>query len=353
MAVPIEQLLDFIIAQGGSDLHLSVNFPPACRVNGEIMPLDLAPLTAEDTEEIMRSITSEDRQQKLREMGSVDFGFAYGQEARFRVNIFRQKGSLSLVLRQIPTKFLDMDQIGLPQQIKNLLFTPRGLILVTGPTGSGKSTTLASMINYINENVHGHILTIEDPIEYFHPHKQSIVNQRELGVDVPSFAEGLRRALREDPDVVLVGEMRDLETMEAAINAAETGHLVFATLHTTGAVRTVDRIVGAFPTSQQEQIRIQLSGNLKAVVSQVLLRRSDGKGRVAALEIMIQTDAISNKIRDNKTYSIYSDLQTSSRLGMWTLDSHLVNLLRQGLIDMNTVMTMSQRPDDLKELLKS
>ncbi len=352
MAVPIEQLLDFIIEQGGSDLHLSVNFPPACRLNGEITPLDLPPLTGEDTEEIMRSITSEERQQKLREMGSVDFGFAYGESARFRVNIFRQKGFLSLVLRQIPTKFLDMDVIGLPPQIKNLLFTPRGLILVTGPTGSGKSTTLASMINYINENTRGHILTIEDPVEYFHPHKQCIVNQRELGVDCPSFADGLRRALREDPDIVLVGEMRDLETMEAAINAAETGHLVFATLHTTGAARTVDRIVGAFPMNQQEQIRIQLSGNLKAVISQVLLRRVDGKGRVAGLEIMVQTDGIANKIRDNKTFSIYSDIQTGSKLGMWTLDSHLVYLLRQGIIDMNTVMTMSQRPEDLKELLK-
>ncbi|MDZ4742943.1 MAG: type IV pilus twitching motility protein PilT [Verrucomicrobiota bacterium] len=352
MAVPIEQLLDFIIEQGGSDLHLSVNFPPACRLNGEITPLDLPPLTPEDTEEIMRSITSDDRQQKLREMGSVDFGFAYGEASRFRVNVFRQKGNLSLVLRQIPTKFLDMDMIGLPPQIKNLLFTPRGLILVTGPTGSGKSTTLASMINYINENVRGHILTIEDPIEYFHPHKQSIVNQREIGVDCPSFSEGLRRALREDPDVILVGEMRDLETMEAAINAAETGHLVFATLHTTGASRTVDRIVGAFPTDQQDQIRIQLSGNLKAVISQVLLRRQDGKGRIAGLEIMVQTDAIANKIRDNKTFALYSDLQTGSKLGMWTLDSHLVHLLRQGIIDMNTVMTMSQRPEDLKQLLK-
>jgi twitching motility protein PilT len=256
-------------------------------------PIDAPPLTPEDTEVLMRSITNEDYIQQVRSKGGTDFGFAYGEMARFRVSVFRQKGFFGMVLRQIPKTLLTLEQIGLPPIIKELLYKPRGLILVTGPTGSGKSTTLASMVNVINEERDVHVITIEDPIEYFHNHKKSVVVQREVGVDVPSFSEALRRALRQDPDIILVGEMRDLETTEAAISAAETGHLVFGTLHTTGAARTVDRIVDQFPANQQEQIRTQLAGTLQAVVSQLLLPRADGKGRNAAFEIMISTPSIS------------------------------------------------------------
>ncbi|MDX2226489.1 MAG: type IV pilus twitching motility protein PilT [Verrucomicrobiae bacterium] len=350
--VSIEQLLDFMIQARGSDLHITVGFPPACRLNGSIRGLDLPPLKPEDTEHLVKSITSEDRQQQLREAGSVDFGFSYGEIARFRVNVFRQKGSLAMVLRQIPSKLLTLSDVGLPPSIQEVLDLPRGMVLVTGPTGSGKSTTLAAMINFINENRSDHIITIEDPIEYFHPHKRCIVNQREVGSDTKTFADALRRALREDPDVILVGEMRDLETMESAINAAETGHLVFATLHTTGAARTVDRIVGAFPMNQQDQIRIQLAGNLRAVVSQLLLPTADGNGRVACHEIMINNDAIASKIRDNKSFAIISDIQTGSKAGMRSLDQHLVELFRAGLIDISQVMTKCQRPDDIRAYLK-
>ena len=251
----------------------------------------------------MRSITSEERIQGTREHGGADFGFAFGDAARFRVSVFKERGNFGMALRQLPTKLLTMEQIGVPSSTKELLYKPRGLVLVTGPTGSGKTTTLASMINIINEERdEAHIITIEDPIEYYHPHKKSLITQREIGVDVPNFAEGLRRALRQDPDVILVGEMRDLETIEAAITAAETGHLVFGTLHTTGAAKTVDRIVNAFPTNQQEQIRIQLSTVMAAVISQLLIPRIDKPGRIAVFEVMVNTPSIAALIRDNKTF---------------------------------------------------
>ena len=343
--VEMNELLALAVEEKASDLHVTVGSPPLLRIHGSLQPLDCPSLTPEDTERLMKSITSADHQQKVREQGGTDFGFGFGEKARFRVSVLKAKGNVGVVLRQIPTELMSLEEIGLPGQVKELLFKPRGLVLVTGPTGSGKTTTLASMINVINQERDSHIITVEDPIEYYHLHKKSVVTQRELGVDVPSFKEALKRALRQDPDVILVGEMRDLETMEAAITAAETGHLVFATLHTTGAARTVDRIVDAFPTQQQEQIRTQLSVGIIAVVSQLLLQKADGNGRVAAFEIMISTPSIRSLIRDNKTYRITSDIQTGAKYGMITLDAHLMALYDAGLIRYEDVVTKSQDPD--------
>ncbi len=345
MSYQMSDLLQLMVSEGAADLHIRVNIPPVIRLHGVLHRVDGPPLKPEDTEELMRSITSEDHIQQIREKGGADFGFAFGEMARFRVSAFKEKGNFALVLRQIPSKLLTFEQIGLPPAVKELLWKPRGLILVTGPTGSGKTTTLASMINIINEERdEAHIITIEDPIEYYHKHKKAVVTQREVNVDVPNFAEALRRALRQDPDVILVGELRDLETMEAAIAAAETGHLVFGTLHTTGAAKTIDRIVNAFPTNQQEQIRIQLSTVLQAVISQLLLPRSDKPGRVAIFEIMVNTPSIAALIRDNKTFRIQSDIQTGAKFGMFTLDSFLVEKWQAGLISEEEVVTKSQDP---------
>jgi twitching motility protein PilT len=321
--------------------------PPVIRLHGRLVHMDLPSLGSEETEHLMKAITSEAHIQKVREQGGTDYGFAFGDAARFRVSVFKERGNYGLVLRQIPNKLMSLEQIGLPPSVKDLLFRPRGLVLVTGPTGSGKTTTLASMIDIINTEEDCHIITIEDPIEYYHPHKKSVVTQREVGVDVPDFAEALRRGLRQDPDVILVGEMRDLETMEAAITAAETGHLVFATLHTTVAARTVDRIVDAFPTDQQEQIRTQLASSILAVISQVLLVRADAKGRVACFEIMISTPSIQALIRDNKTFRITSDIQTGAKYGMMTLDSNLMSLYEQGKISYGDLITIAQDPQSI------
>jgi twitching motility protein PilT len=347
MSVQMEDLLQVVVDEGGSDLHIHVGLPPVIRQHGRLIHMDLPVLTGEDTEHLMKAITSESHIQKVREQGGTDFGFAYGEISRFRVSVFKERGNYGVVLRQIPNKLMSLDQIGLPPSVKDLLFRPRGLVLVTGPTGSGKTTTLASMIDIINTEEDCHIITVEDPIEYYHPHKKSLVTQREVGVDVPDFAEALRRGLRQDPDVILVGEMRDLETMEAAITAAETGHLVFATLHTTGAARTVDRIVDAFPTDQQEQIRTQLASSILAVISQVLLIRADGKGRVACFEIMIVTPSIQALIRDNKTFRITSDIQTGAKYGMVTLDSNLMSLYERGLISYGDLITTAQDPQSI------
>ncbi len=345
MSYQMSDLLQLMVSEGAADLHLRVNIPPVIRLHGILHRVEGPPLRPEDTEELMRSITSEDHIQHVRERGGADFGFAFGELARFRVSVFKEKGNFAMVLRQIPSKLLTMEQIGLPPSVRELLYKPRGLILVTGPTGSGKTTTLASMINIINEERDdAHLITIEDPIEYYHKHKKSVVTQREVNVDVPNFAEALRRALRQDPDVILVGELRDLETMEAAIAAAETGHLVFGTLHTTGAAKTIDRIVNAFPTNQQEQIRIQLSTVLQAVISQLLLPRSDKPGRVAIFEIMINTPSIGALIRDNKTFRINSDIQTGAKYGMVTLDGFLIEKFQAGLISQEEVITKSQDP---------
>src|SRR6478735_3440756 len=348
---PMEDLLRLCVDEGGSDIHLSVGAPPAVRLRGKLIKLELRPLAAEDTEALARSITSEGNLHRANSEGSVDFGLTFREDNRFRVSLYRQRGTLAMVLRLIPKRLLTLDEIGFPQSVRELLSLPRGLILVTGPTGSGKTTTLASMLDVINTTTDAHIITVEDPIEYFHDHKSGLVNQREIGVDVPTFAEGLRRALRQDPDVILVGEMRDLETMETAITAAETGHLVFSTLHTTGASRTVDRIIDAFPADQQQMIRAQISTNLKAVISQLLLPRADGKGRVAAFEVMINTPSIAALIRDNKTFRISNDILTGSKYGMMTLEQSLVNLYSRGLIERDLVTGKAQDPQAAEQLL--
>src|SRR4051794_29541150 len=345
MSYQMSDLLQLMVSEGAADLHIRVHIPPVIRLHGILHRVDGPSLKPEDTEELMRSITSEDHIQHVRERGGADFGFAFGEMARFRVSVFREKGNFACVLRQIPTKLLKLEEIGLPPSVRELLYKPRGLVLVTGPTGSGKTTTLASMINIINEERDdAHLNTIEDPIEYFHKHKKGLVTQREVNVDVPNFAEALRRALRQDPDVILVGELRDLETMEAAITAAETGHLVFGTLHTTGAAKTIDRIVNAFPTNQQEQIRIQLSTVLQAVISQLLLPRVDKPGRVAIFEIMVNTPSVAALIRDNKTFRLNSDIQTGAKCGMVTLDSFLIDKCLSGMISQEEVITKSQDP---------
>lgn len=345
--VHIDRLLDTCIRVNASDIHLHVGRPPVLRIDGALRSLETKSLDAEDTVSLMKSVTPERNQQELQEEGGTDFGFAFGDKGRFRVSVFRQKGNISMVLRLIPTKILTFEEIGLPRIVRNLCFRPRGLFLVTGPTGSGKTTTLATMIDYINRNRDDHIITIEDPIEYYHTHIRCCVTQREVGVDVPSFAEALRRSLRMDPDVVLVGEMRDLETMEAAIRAAETGHLVFATLHTTGAQGTINRVIDAFPVSQQEQIRVQLSINVLAVLSQTLLRKKMG-GRVAAYEFMVCTPAIQNLIRENKTYRIDSAIQTGKKFGMQLLDDHLWKLYDDGMCEADDCIERARQPAELE-----
>src|SRR5687767_14426062 len=343
MAYSMSDLLQLVVSEGASDLHIRVAVPPVIRLHGILHRVEGPALKSEDTEELMRSITSEDHVQQVRERGGADFGFAFGELARFRVSVFKERGNFGMVLRQIPSKLLTLEQIGIPVSVKELLYKPRGLVLVTGPTGSGKTTTLASMINIINEERDdAHLITIEDPIEYYHTHKKAVVTQREVHVDVPNFAEGLRRALRQDPDIILVGELRDLETMEAAIAAAETGHLVFGTLHTTGAAKTIDRIVNAFPTNQQEQIRIQLSTVLQAVISQLLIPRIDKPGRVAIFEIMVNTPSIAALIRDNKSFRIQSDIQTGAKYGMVTLDGFLIEKYLAGMFAREEVVTKAQ-----------
>ncbi|MGA2616704.1 MAG: type IV pilus twitching motility protein PilT [Thermoguttaceae bacterium] len=344
--VLIEKLLQTVVKRKASDLHITVGQPPVLRIDGRLKKLETKVLEPEDTVNLMKSIAPDRCQQELQQVGGSDFGFAFGDLARFRVSIFKQKGYVGMVLRQIPTKLMDFQELGTPPALKDLVLRPRGLVLVTGPTGSGKTTTLAAAIDYLNQNIDHHIITIEDPIEFYHPHKKSTVNQREIGVDVPTFAEAIRRGLRQDPDVILVGEMRDLETIEAAITAAETGHIVFATLHTTGAQGTITRIIDVFPTSQQEQIRTQLSTAVIGVVSQVLMPKIGG-GRVAAYEMLVVTPAIANLIRENKTFRITSAIQTGQKLGMQLLDDHMFKLWRQGIVDKKEILFRANNPDDL------
>ena len=364
-----DELLQAIIDEGGSDLHIRARMPPLLRVHGELLPLAEEPMNDDESQalvcEFVNGIAENDPKRKpdveklLKELetnGGADFALAHPDGTRFRVSVFKERKRYGAVLRQIPSGLLTLEQIGLPNTVRELLFKPRGLILVTGPTGSGKSTTLASMIDVINQERSVHIITIEDPIEFYHESKKSIVTQREVGDDVPSFAEAIRRALRQDPDVILVGEMRDLETIAAAITAAETGHLVFGTLHTTGSAETIDRIVDAFPMNQQAQIRTQLAAGLQAVISQILLPKLDANGevhgRVAAFEIMTRTDAICSRSRDNKTNMIKSDLQTGAKYGMFTLDTSLTNLYKQGLISYEELITKSQDPESVVNKLK-
>jgi len=326
-----------------------VGRPPVLRIDGRLRSLETKVLEPNDTVALMKSITPERNQQELQEEGGTDFGFAFGDKARFRVAIFRQKGNITVVLRLIPSKILTFEEIGLPKICAALCRRPRGMFLVTGPTGSGKTTTLATMIDYINQSFDRHIVTVEDPIEYYHNHKKSIINQREVGIDVPSFAEALRRVLRQDPDVILVGELRDLETIESAIRAAETGHLVFSTLHTTSAAGTITRIIDIFPVNQQEQIRTQLSINLMAVLSQILCPLATGKGRMAAYEFMVVTPAISNLIRENKSYRIDSSIQTGKKLGMQLLDDHLWQIYDKGKITLEEMLDKARQPGALQD----
>jgi twitching motility protein PilT len=350
--IQMDKLLELVVAKGASDLHLNVGSPPVVRIHGRLRPLNTPALASEDTVALMKAIASDRAQHELNEKGGSDFGFGYGDKARFRVSIFKQKGMVGLVLRQIPQRLLSLDEIGLPPSVRNLCLRPRGLVLVTGPTGSGKTTTLASLIDFINSEVDRHIVTIEDPIEYFHNHKKSLVTQREVGVDIGGFQEALRRALRQDPDVILLGEMRDLETISAAITAAETGHLVFATLHTTGAAETIHRIVDAYPPAQQEQIRTQISTALIAVISQTLLQLPDGKGRVAAFELMIMTSGIAHLIRENKIHRIDSEIQTGAKLGMQLLDDHLYRLFLEKKIKYQDMMERARNPLELQKRVK-
>jgi twitching motility protein PilT len=346
--VHIDRLLETVIRQNASDLHLTVGEPPIIRLHGHLRRLETKVLGPDDTTALMRAIVPERNQQELQEEGGTDFGFAFGDAGRFRVAVFKQKGHVAMVLRLIPFKIMTFEEIGLPRICRALCRRPRGLFLVTGPTGSGKTTTLATMLDYVNKNFDRHIVTVEDPIEYYHTHKTSILNQREVGVDVPSFSEALRRVLRQDPDVILVGELRDLETMESAIRAAETGHLVFSTVHTTGCQGTVNRIIDAFPHEQQEQIRVQLSINLIACLSQALLPRQP-KGMVAAYEFMVVTPAIANLVRENKTYRIDSMIQTGKKYGMQLLDEHLWNLYAEGAITSADAVDCSRNPGQMQD----
>ena len=321
----IDKLLNACIRQGASDIHTTTGQPPTFRLHGRMRRLETKTLEPEDTVSLMKSIAPERCQRELQEAGTSDFGFAFGDAGRFRVSIFKQRGDIGMVLRLIPNDMLTPEQLGTPSVVKEIVMRPRGMFLVTGPTGSGKSTTLAGLVNFLNETVDHHIITIEDPIEFYHYHKKSVINQREVHVDVPSFAEAIKRALRQDPDVILVGELRDLETIEAAITAAETGHVVFGTLHTNSAQKTIDRIIDAFPGNLQDQIRTQLSTCLLGVLAQQLLPKIGG-GRIAAYELMVGTSAIQNLIRENKTFRITSSIQTGKKEGMQLMDDHLYEL---------------------------
>jgi twitching motility protein PilT len=329
----IDQFLRVLAEQKGSDLHLTTGAPPMMRLHGHLQPFKFRELQARDMETLIYEIM--DEEWRVRFLDNKDFDFAYEIEgvARFRVNVFWQRKGLGAVFRTIPSEILTADQLGLPEAVRNFCMLSKGLVLVTGPTGSGKSTTLAAMVDLINETRHDHVLTIEDPIEFTHPNKKCLVNQREIGSNTRSFANALRAALREDPDVILVGEMRDRETIELGMTAAETGHLVFGTLHTNSAPKTVDRIIDVFPADQQEQIRSMLAESLKGVVSQILLRKKGGSGRIAAHEIMVGTPAVSNLIRENKVHQIPSMIQTGKKDGMQLLDQHIMEHFMSGVID--------------------
>ena len=328
----MEQLLQQAVKSGASDLHITVGVPPTLRINGKLVPMDHPILVVKDTEKLFIAITKAEQQLYFKEHGEIDFSYAIFGLSRFRVNAFRQRGSVAIVIRVVNENVPTLDQLGHPAILKTLAGQARGLVLVTGPTGSGKSTTLAAMINLINSERSCHILTLEDPIEYLHKHNKSIVNQREMHSDTKSFTIALRAALREDPDVILVGEMRDPETIATAITAAETGHLVLATLHTGSAAQTIDRIIDAFPAHQQQQIRIQLSVTLQGIVAQQLLPRVDQQGRVAALEILIATPAVRNIIREGKTHQLTSVIQTGAKFGMQPMDIALRDLYRRGTV---------------------
>ncbi|OWA36219.1 type IV pili twitching motility protein PilT [Saccharibacillus sp. O16] len=329
----IEALLREMYARGASDLHIAVGAPPSIRVHGSLMPLGGEAVNPAEAEEMAADLLGEERSIRFRTQGELDFAYALPGADRFRINVYRQKGYAAVSARSIPEKIPTMEQLGLPASLASLAHKPQGLILVTGPTGSGKSSTLAAMINDVNLKSSKHIVTLEDPIEFMHEHRKSLVHQREVGLDTASFADGLRAALRQDPDVILVGEMRDLETISSAITAAETGHLVLATLHTTDAPKTIDRIIDAFPAHQQAQVRTQLSSVLTAVISQRLLPNRGGQGRTCATEVLINTPAVANLIRSEKVHQIRSVMQTGKAFGMHTLEMNLREHLQRGAVD--------------------
>ena len=355
MLISIEELLEKVVQMGGSDLHVSANLPPIIRIDGKLSPLDFPPFTPDNMETLLFPMLSNDSRRKLEQDWELDFSYGLQGLCRFRVNIYKDKGNYAAAFRIIVSDAPTMDELGLPAICKTVCEKPRGLVLVTGPTGSGKSTTLAAMINYINTTRSEHILTIEDPIEFIHKSKKSVVHQRELGQDTRSFANALKSALREDPDIILVGEMRDYETIALALTAAETGHLVFGTLHTASASQTIDRIVDVFPEGQQFQIRTQLSSSLVAVFAQTLLPKlcPDGskRGRIMAQEILLVNPAVANLIRESKAAQIYSTIQMSQGIGMQTLEMSLANLYKRKLITLDDAMGRATHPDDLKRLI--
>jgi twitching motility protein PilT len=349
----IDVLLHAMVERGASDLHLTAGSPPVIRVNGRLQRLlEYEKLEPEETRSLIYRIISTEQQKNLETQRNLDFAYSVPGLARFRVNAFFQRESLAAAFRMIPARIRSLEELNMPTQLYGLADNPRGLVLVTGPTGSGKSTTLASLLDYVNKSRHEHILTIEDPIEFLHWHGSCIVNQRELGPDATTFADALRAALREDPDVILVGEMRDLETISTALTAAETGHLVFATLHTQSAPQTIDRVIDVFPAEQQGQIRVQLAGTLQGIVTQNLVPTADGRGRVAALEILIPDDAVRNLIRQAKIEQIYSVMQTSTSRGMMTMEQSLADLVQRRVISSDLAYARSSRPDQLAGILE-
>ena len=348
----MHQLLKAMVDQGGSDLHITTGSAPQCRIDGHMTPMKLPPMQPAETKQLCYSILTDAQKRKFEEESELDFSFGVKGLARFRGNIFLQRGALAGVFRQIPYKILTFEELGLPPVVRTISKKPRGLVLVTGPTGSGKSTTLASIIDVINNERHEHIITVEDPIEYIHPHKKCVVNQREVGSDTQSFKKALKYILRQDPDVVLLGELRDLETIEAALTIAETGHLCFATLHTNSAVQSINRIVDVFPTNQQAQVRTQLSFVLEGVMSQILLPKMSGKGRALALEVMVPNMAIRALIRDDKIHQMYSQMQMGQeKFGMQTMNQSLFMLYHKKQISMETALTRSSEPEELKQMI--
>ena len=352
MSFDFADLLLEVIERNASDLHLTAGAHPTVRVRGRLLPLEEYPvMTTEQTREIVYSILTNDQRQRLETDWQIDFAYAIPDRARFRVNAYYQRAAIGAAFRLIPFSIKTVEELGLPVVMHELAKRPRGFVLVTGPTGSGKSTSLAAVVDEINSTREEHIMTIEDPIEFLHGHKKCIVNQREIGSDAQSFAAGLKAALRQDPDVILVGEMRDLETIHTALTAAETGHLVFATLHTQDTPQTIDRIIDVFPPSQQQQVRVQLSVALQGIVTQQLLPTADGAGRVAACEVLLATPAIRNLIREGKTHQIYSSLQTGGNIGMQTMDAALATLVRAGKITQKLAEARSSTPEELRRLL--
>jgi len=348
----LHQMLKELVERGGSDLHITTNSPPQIRIDGKLTPMNEPPLTAVETKQLCYSVLAEAQKHKFEEENELDLSFGVKGLSRFRGNIFIQRGAVAGVFRVIPYKILSFDELGLPMVVTELTEKPRGLVLVTGPTGSGKSTTLASMIDKINTERHDHIVTIEDPIEYLHPHKGCLVNQREVGADTKSFKSALKYVLRQDPDVVLIGELRDLETIEASLTLAETGHLCFATLHTNSCAQTINRIIDVFPPYQQTQVRTQLSFVLEGVLSQTLVPRASGKGRVLALEVMVPNPAIRNLIREDKVHQIYSQMQVGQdRFGMQTMNQSLFSLVSRRLISLEDAMGRSPEPDELRQMM--